>query len=157
MGLSDGRSSIEAHGFVYPAATTEDRLRTSSPMCRPRLWHGRGAEVSNPARVRSTANAEALDDAAVTLDVAAGQIVEQATTATDKKQQTTTTVVVVLVRLEVFGEVVDAVRQQCDLDLGGTGVTLVLLVLGDDLGLNGLVVVGHVESFIGRACVPFGT
>ena len=41
--------------------------------------------------------------------------------------------VVVLVLLEVLVQVVDALSQQSDLYLGGTGVALVNRVLGDDL------------------------
>jgi hypothetical protein len=45
-------------------------------------------------------------------------------------------VVVVLVLLQVLGELRDAVREQRDLDLGGTGVALGQGVLADDLLLR---------------------
>ena len=51
---------------------------------------------------------------------------------TDEEQQATTRVVVVLVLLEVLGEVLDALREQRDLDLGGSSVTGVRRVLFDD-------------------------
>src|SRR6266699_1528006 len=52
---------------------------------------------------------------------------------------------VVLVYLEVLGEIVDPPRQQCDLDLRRTGVTLTGRVPGDDLLLD-CYVQRHVHS-----------
>ena len=54
----------------------------------------------------------------------------------DELEQPAAAVVVVLVRAQVLGEVADALGEQRDLDLGGTGVAVVLLVVGDDLGLD---------------------
>jgi hypothetical protein len=95
----------------------------------------------------SSTQAEALHDRAVTLDVGLVEVVEKATALADQQQQATTTVVVVLVRLQVLGQVGDAVRKQRDLHLRGAGVTLNGGVLGDDL-LLGLCVStdGHVDS-----------
>ena len=62
------------------------------------------------------------DEFAVALDVVTSDIVEEASAPTDKHQQTTTAVVVFLVGLEMFGEVVDAVRKERNLHLGRTGV-----------------------------------
>jgi hypothetical protein len=45
-------------------------------------------------------------------------------------------VVVVLVRLQVLGEVADALGKQRDLDLCGSGVAGRTAVLGDDLLLD---------------------
>ena len=60
-----------------------------------------------PERVlrESAAQAEALDDRAVALDVGLLQVVQQPTALADEQQQATTAVVVVLVLLEVLGEV----------------------------------------------------
>ncbi len=55
--------------------------------------------------VASATDPEPLDQGAVTLDVALGQVVEHAATLADQKQQTTTTVVVVFVLLEVPGQI----------------------------------------------------
>src|SRR5690349_6505027 len=85
---------------------------------------------------RSAAEAEALDDGAVALDLRLLEVVEQPAALADEQQQATTAVVVVLVRLEVLGEVRDAVAEQRDLDLGRTGVALGDGVLGDDLLLG---------------------
>ena len=51
------------------------------------------------------------------------KIAEQTTALTDEQGTTTTRVVVVLVLLEVLRQVLDALRQHCDLHLGGSGVT----------------------------------
>src|SRR3954471_15515848 len=95
----------------------------------------------------SAAKAEAGDDRAVGLDVGLLQVVQESTALAHEQQQATTAVVVVLVLLEVVGEVRDAVAQQRDLDLGGTGVALVGRVVGDDLLLGlGVGTDGHVRA-----------
>jgi hypothetical protein len=47
------------------------------------------------------------------------------------------------VQLEVLVEVVDALREKGDLDLGRAGVTIVETVFGDDLGLLAIDDLGH--------------
>ena len=69
---------------------------------------------------------------AVALDVGLFKIVLKAAAAADHLEQATAGMVVVLVLLEVLVQVVDALSQQSDLYLGGTGVALVNRVLGDD-------------------------
>ena len=81
------------------------------------------------------ANAEALDEATVLLDVLLLDVGQEATTLTNEHQQATTGVVVVLVELDVLGQALDALGQKRDLHLRGTGVVLVLAVLLDELGL----------------------
>jgi len=82
------------------------------------------------------AQAEALEERTVAGDVNLLQVTKKAATLTNKQQQATTTVVVVLVLLEVFGEVLDALSQNSDLNLRRTGVTFVGCVFVDDCGLN---------------------
>src|SRR5699024_8572237 len=106
-------------------------------------------------RVRSAAQSEALDQAAVAVDVNLLQVPEEATALADEEQQTTTAVVVVLVLLQVLGEVLDALRQQRDLDLGRTGVTLSGGVLGHDALLGGSVE-GHGSPCFTRCAAPWG-
>src|SRR3954453_759160 len=89
---------------------------------------GDGKAHGGPPRRRtavrkSSTQAEALHDRAVALDLGLLEVVEKATTLPDQQKQATTAVVVVLVRLEVVGEVRDAVREQRDLHLRGAGVT----------------------------------
>src|SRR5690242_17038961 len=62
---------------------------------------------------------------------------------------------VVLVYLEVLGEIVDPPRQQSDLDLRRTGVTLIGRVPGDDLLLD-CCVQRHVRS-LSCSVIPEGT
>ena len=77
-------------------------------------------------------DAESCNDSSVTFNVNFLEVVEQTTTLTDHLQQTTTGMVILLVGLEVLGEVADALRQQSNLNLGGTGIALVESVLSDD-------------------------
>src|SRR5690606_32287732 len=71
------------------------------------------------------------------------EVVEQAAPEPDHLEQPATRVVILRVGLQVLGEVRDPLRQQGDLDLGGTGVALVLAVAGDGVllayGRNGHV------------------
>ena len=60
----------------------------------------------------------------------------QAAALADHLEQATAGMVVVLVFLEVLVQVVDALGQQSDLHLGGTGVALVNRVLGDDFSFG---------------------
>ena len=79
------------------------------------------------------AQLELFHEGAVALHVFGLQVVEQAPAVADHLQQTATRVVVFLVRLEVLGEVVDALGQERDLYFGRTGVAVVLGEAGDDL------------------------
>src|SRR5688572_24048059 len=82
--------------------------------------------------------AELLDQGLVALDVLALEVVEEAATTVDHHQQATTAVVVLLVRLEMAGQLLDACREERDLDFRGTGVVVATLVLADDLcGIDG--------------------
>src|SRR5579871_5953293 len=66
------------------------------------------------------------------------QVVQQPAPATDHLEQTASRVIVVLVASQVFGQGVDAVREQCDLHVGRAGVARVEPVLLDDSGSIGL-------------------
>src|SRR5215210_5057026 len=59
------------------------------------------------------AQAEAGDKRPVALDVVLAHVVEQAPPATDEHEQAPPAVVVLLVHLEMLGEVVDALREDC--------------------------------------------
>ena len=58
------------------------------------------------------------DDGAVSLDVQVTNVIKQTTSLTDHQKKTTPGVMVTLVHLEVFVEVVDALREDGDLHLG---------------------------------------
>ncbi len=45
----------------------------------------------------------------------------------------TATVVIAFVEAKMLGEMVDPLGEQCDLDLGGSGVAFPMSKLGDDL------------------------
>src|SRR5690554_4026063 len=78
------------------------------------------------------AQAETLDERAVTVDVHVGKVAEQTAALSYQQEQSTTRVVVVLVLLEVFREVLDALAQHGHLHLRGSGVTGLGCVLFDD-------------------------
>ena len=93
-------------------------------------------ELRQSSGTRLAAQAETLDQGAVTLDVDLLQVVEKTTTIADHEQQTATGVVIVLVELQVLGEIGNALGEQCDLDLRGARVTLMGSVLSDDVLLQ---------------------
>src|SRR5690606_34368680 len=97
--------------------------------------------ITAPRRVlRSAAQTELCDQGLVALGILAMQVVEQAAAAIDHHQQATTAVVVLLVLLEVGLELLDACRQQGDLDFRRTGVVVAALVFFNDLaGVDGHV------------------
>ena len=72
------------------------------------------------------ADTELLDELAVLLDVALLDVLQHTAALTDEHHEAATGVVVLLVRLQVLGEVADALREDGDLNLGGTGVLIVL-------------------------------
>src|SRR5215208_7594794 len=99
------------------------------------------------------AQAELADQRAVALEILLLEVVQEPPAAADEHQQAAARVVVVLVLAQVLGEIVDAARQERDLDLGGPGVVRVLPEL---LGDGALVLLrqGHVRP--GRlAAAPF--
>src|SRR2546429_6832590 len=144
--MTAGRSSIEALGpdarlsaafgtrpenhYRGPA---HGALRTPEPGPRDvALWLccGPCPAPSLPAQ------AQLLDEGTVALDVIVHQVLQQPAAPAHQQEQATPAVMVVLVHLEVLGEIVDPPRQQCDLDLRRTGVTLTGRVPGDDLRLD---------------------
>ena len=74
-------------------------------------------------RVRGLlAQAELLDQRAVALEVRALHVVQKAAAATTSIKQATAGVVVLALLAQVLGQVVDALGEQRDLDLGAAGV-----------------------------------
>ena len=72
---------------------------------------------------------ELADDRAVTLDISLLQIVQKVSSVTDHLLKTAAAVEILLVGSQVLGQVVDTVGEDCDLNLGRTGVSLVSCVL----------------------------
>lgn len=81
------------------------------------------------------ADAELSDELTVLVDVVLLDVGEETTTLTDEHEQAAAGVEVLLVRLHVLGELLDAVGEDSDLDLGVTGVLGVLAELGGELRL----------------------
>lgn len=84
-----------------------------------------------------SAQTERLNELAVAFDVDAGQVLEQTAAAANQQEQSTTAVVVVRVRLEMRSQLVDALGEHRDLNLGRARVVLGGRVLADDLLLFG--------------------
>src|SRR4029078_5123139 len=111
---------------------------------RPWTLCGEGARPRRRTRPalpfpRLSTQSQPLRDGATAPDVGLGEVVQQPAALTHQDQQATGAVVVVLVCLEVLVEGVDATREHRHLHLGRTSVALRAAVLGDDLGLGGLV------------------
>src|SRR3954466_2399314 len=82
------------------------------------------------------ADAERLDDAAVTPDVLRLEVVEETPPLADHHEQSPARVVILQVHLEVLGQIRDALGQERDLHLWGARVAGLTLELLDDLCLT---------------------
>ena len=78
-------------------------------------------------------NTELLNERAITCDVLLCEVIEKAAALAYHLQKSALTMMVLCVLLEVWGERVDVLCKESDLDLGRTGVILVLAVLRDEL------------------------
>ena len=106
----------------------------AQPLATATLLHrGRSRQ---PDKLRLLSQAQLLDQSAVGLDVLFLQISQQTSALTNHQQQAAVGVVVVAVQLQVLVEVVDALGQQRDLNLGGAGVALVAGIGVDDFLLS---------------------
>src|SRR4029077_18710808 len=92
-------------------------------------------QLADSTPVCSAAAAELGDQLAVGLEIGARQVVEQAAPPPHERQQPASRVVILLVKPQVLGQLVDARRQQRDLNLGGAGVLLVAAEFAHDLEL----------------------
>lgn len=103
------------------------------------------------------ANAELLDELTVLIDVVLLDVGEETTTLTDEHEQTTTGVEVLLVGLHVLGQLLDALGQDGDLNLGVAGVLGVLAELSGELRFA-LLGNRHDFTFLVTAagCAPHG-
>ena len=75
------------------------------------------------------------DDRTVTLDVSLLQVVQKVSSVTDHLLKTAAAVEILLVGSQVLGQVSDAAGEDCDLNLGRTGVSFVGCVLLDQAEL----------------------
>src|SRR5437016_4873910 len=77
------------------------------------------------ARPTLLTDAELVDDRAIAIEIGLLEIVEEAAAPADELHQAAAAVVVLRVRLEVLGQVGDAIRKEGDLNLRGSRVTVV--------------------------------
>lgn len=81
------------------------------------------------------ANTELRDDDAIPLDIHLFQVVEQIAAMTDHFEQAAAGVVILGVNLQMRGELVDAIGQDRDLNLGRAGIGFMKAVFLDDFSL----------------------
>src|SRR5207244_10658091 len=105
------------------------RLRASLP----RLIRRSSAAHSGVLRQPLTPQAQVGYDLAVALQVRAFEVAEQPPALADHHQQPAARVVVLAVRAQVLGQVVDALGEQRNLDLGGAGIPILATELADQL------------------------
>src|SRR6478609_6595177 len=135
--------SMWALAFFFSSASAHRRCvrgffgRPAASWARRTYDERRSPQSAGPLFVTcSSTQTESLDQRAVALDVGRLEVAQHALAAADQQEEPTTAVVVVLVGPSVLGEVLDALRQHRDLDLGGAGVALGGGVLGHDLLLH---------------------
>src|ERR1700760_21766 len=73
-------------------------------------------------KTNSTTNVVLLKQCLVTAFVRLAQVIEQRTPRRHQLQQTATRMIVLHVRLKMLSEIIDAFRQDRDLNLGGAGI-----------------------------------
>jgi len=104
------------------------------------------SRVSTLPKRELSAQAEALDDFAVTLDVLVADVIEKRAALIDQFDQTAAGVMILLVLMEVASEVFDSRAKQRDLNLWRTRITAGELMFGNNL-LFLFCAQGHVYSF----------
>ena len=87
-------------------------------------------------RIKLMTQFELLGNGLVAADVLALEILEQAAALADHHQQSAAGAVVFLVSLQMFGQMIDPLREQRDLNIGGTGVFNMQLKLFNRLCLG---------------------
>ncbi len=77
-----------------------------------------------------------LGDGLIARNIGFMEVVQQPTALTDHHEQATARAVVLVIALKVSGKVIDALGEQRNLHVGGTGVLLVQLELLDGFGFG---------------------
>ena len=124
---NEGRSFFEDFGVK-----TKERPKRENGKRRAREKRSRRAQRRKRCKKRLLADAEAFDERDVTRLIFAFQIVEKAAAIANHLKETATGRVVLFVDLHVFGQRVDFLRQQRDLDFRGPDVGIAAAVFGDD-------------------------
>ena len=120
---------------MCPAAARPHGGAASLPPKTVKISGENGKKRAAKSRFFLLSEFERSNDRSVTLDVFGFEVVQKTAALTDHLQKTAAGVVIVLVHFEVFVEVVDALGEECDLDLGRTRVTLVCGKFRNDLCL----------------------
>lgn len=75
---------------------------------------------------------QACDQCAVSLHILPSQVVEQPASLAHHHQEASAAVMIAFVLTQMLGQMVDTFGEQRDLNLGGTGVAVMLTVLFDN-------------------------
>ena len=102
--------------------------------CSCEQQQGAKQATTNLNNVVLATQTQASNQAGVTSNVFALQVIQQLTTLVNHTDQTTTRVVIFTVDFEVTLQFVDVGGLQCNLHFRRTSVTNSLLLFGDDLG-----------------------
>lgn len=85
-----------------------------------------------PPKAALLADAQLLNDGAIPFDILLHQVIEQIAAVTNHLQKAAAGMVVLLVYLQVFGQIVDSLGENGDLDLGRTAA--LQLICGEENG-----------------------
>jgi hypothetical protein len=93
----------------------------------PTIWNATTEDRPTPrpivlALYPLAANAQFLNQNAVTIDIDLLKVLKQSTSTTYHQKQSATTVVVMLVRLKMLSQMIDATCKNCYLNLWATSV-----------------------------------
>ena len=89
--------------------------------------------------MRLLAEAEGLDDGTIAVDVLVIEVLQQLTTLTYEHRQRTCCVVILVILLQVLCQVRDAIAEECNLCLCGTGIFSTFAILTEDFLFLGFV------------------
>src|ERR1035438_3123240 len=105
---------------------------------RPKSESGAQLPENQEPRLRESlvTQLQFLGDRLVTGQIHSLQIFQQAAALADHEQQSAARAVIFFVGLQMAGQMVDPLRQQCDLDISRTGVLRVYLELFNRLRLG---------------------
>ncbi len=91
-----------------------------------------GPSVGRPSGNRLLAQAELLQQVVILGEVFALDVVKELATTAGHLEEAAAAVEILTMRAQVLGQVIDASREQRDLDVAGAGVFLVSFILADD-------------------------
>jgi hypothetical protein len=123
-----GRSGTDRKSFT----NTTTLKRRAGRQRRGTTPGGKKKNGPNAGPARLLADSELLNHSLVALGVILLEVVEQTTTSADHHEKAATRRMVLLVRLEMLGQLANALAEQSNLDLGTAGVGRVGAIAADN-------------------------